>query len=140
MTTAPELPATTLARWCYADMFTGCTNLTTAPVLPATTLAWSCYQTMFSGCTNLTTAPELPATPLVEYCYSSMFNGCTNLNYIRCLATNISAFLCTRNWLDGVSSTDTFVKHPSMNSWPTISSSNYYSGIPSGWTVVDATL
>ena len=28
------LPATTLARWCYADMFTGCTNLTTAPVLP----------------------------------------------------------------------------------------------------------
>ena len=34
-------------------MFGGCTNLTTAPELPATTLTNFCYQKMFSGCTNL---------------------------------------------------------------------------------------
>jgi hypothetical protein len=34
-------------------MFRGCTSLTTAPSLPATTLADYCYDGMFSGCTNL---------------------------------------------------------------------------------------
>ena len=34
-------------------MFSGCTYLTTAPVLPATTLAPYCYQSMFYGCTSL---------------------------------------------------------------------------------------
>lgn len=34
-------------------MFDGCTSLTTAPELPATTLAASCYSFMFKNCTNL---------------------------------------------------------------------------------------
>ena len=34
-------------------MFNGCTNLTTAPELPATTLVQNCYNNMFYGCTNL---------------------------------------------------------------------------------------
>jgi uncharacterized repeat protein (TIGR02543 family) len=34
-------------------MFYGCTGLTTAPSLPATTLADFCYEYMFSGCTAL---------------------------------------------------------------------------------------
>jgi hypothetical protein len=34
-------------------MFYGCTSLTTAPELPATTLANSCYRFMFYGCTSL---------------------------------------------------------------------------------------
>ena len=79
LTSAPELPATKLARNCYYIMFGGCTSLTTAPELPATTLANNCYQFMFYGCTNLTTAPELPATTLANNCYQSMFDGCTNL-------------------------------------------------------------
>ena len=38
LTTAPELPARTLGRYCYAEMFSGCSSLTTAPTaLPATT-------------------------------------------------------------------------------------------------------
>ena len=77
LTTAPELPATTLGWSCYSNMFMRCTNLTTAPALPATTLTSSCYSSMFSGCTSLTTAPELPATTLKSSCYSSMFSGCT---------------------------------------------------------------
>ncbi len=79
LTTAPELPATTLAQNCYYSLFSGCTNLTTAPELPATTLAKYCYRYMFVRCSNLTTAPELPATTLVKGCYYSMFSSCTNL-------------------------------------------------------------
>lgn len=79
MTAAPELPATTLANFCYRYMFSGCSSLTAAPELPATSLAYECYGSMFVGCTSLTTAPRLPATTLVDYCYGYMFNGCTSL-------------------------------------------------------------
>ena len=77
---APEvLPATTLAGACYQNMFSGCISLTSAPKLPATTLDASCYAQMFSGCTSLIAAPELPATTLLSGCYDRMFNGCANL-------------------------------------------------------------
>ena len=132
LTTAPELPATTLTTSCYQHMFEGCTNLTTAPELPATALTASCYYHMFRGCTSLTTAPVLPATTLAAASYNYMFSGCTSLNYIKCLATSISAQYCTKDWVKGVASSGTFVKASSMNSW-TIG--NY--GIPPGWTVCD---
>ena len=35
------------------NKFSNCTSLTTAPELPATTLANNCYSKMFSGCTSL---------------------------------------------------------------------------------------
>ena len=82
---APELPATKLAKSCYAYMFKGCTGLTQAPKLPATALYESCYSYMFKGCTGLTQAPKLPATKLynsmsfANYCYNGMFYGCTSL-------------------------------------------------------------
>lgn len=79
LTTAPELPATTLASNCYLGMFKGCTLLTTAPALPATILAEDCYDSMFYNCTALTEAPALPATTLADYCYYAMFSGCTSL-------------------------------------------------------------
>ena len=64
---------------CFYSMFRGCTSLTTAPELPATSLADSCYEEMFRGCTSLTTAPALPATRLASNCYKSMFYGCRSL-------------------------------------------------------------
>ena len=130
LTTAPELPATTLTNECYRYMFNGCTSLTTAPELPATTLASGCYDYMFNGCTSLATAPELPATTLAQYCYYQMFKGCTSLNYIKCLATDISATGCLSNWVNGVASTGTFVKAASMNDWTT-----GVNGIPNNWTI-----
>ena len=134
LTTAPTLPVTALAASCYMSMFQGCTSLTTAPALPATTLANKCYGSMFYGCTGLTTAPTLPATTLAQNCYYGMFADCTNLSYIKCLATDISATDCTKRWVNGVASTGTFVKAASMSSWP-----RGDGGIPSGWTVEDAT-
>ena len=79
LTSAPELPATTLAEGCYNFMFEECTSLKTAPALPATNLAEYCYENMFWGCANLTSAPELPATTLAHSCYENMFWGCANL-------------------------------------------------------------
>ena len=76
---APELPATTLVSGCYWRMFQNCTSLTKAPILPSTIMDWDCYASMFSGCTSLEEAPELPATTVVNRCYESMFSGCTSL-------------------------------------------------------------
>lgn len=101
--------------------------------LPATTLANYCYQSMFYNCTSLTTAPALPATTLADGCYQSMFEGCTHLASITCLATNISASVCTTNWVKNVAASGTFTKAASMSSWTT-----GVNGIPSGWTVQDA--
>ena len=133
LTTAPELPITTLASSCYSSMFSGCTSLTTAPQLPATTLANNCYSYMFQACRNLTTAPELPATTLEQSCYYGMFESCTSLNSVTCLATDISASNCTTYWLRGVPSNGTFTKAASMTSWTAGND-----GIPTNWTVVDA--
>lgn len=124
------LPSNVVAT-CYSNMFQGCTSLTTAPELPATTLEGNCYSHMFDGCTSLTTAPELPANRLKAWCYAFMFQGCMSLNYIKCLATDISAGSCTYYWLSGVSPTGTFVKKAGVT-WPTGNS-----GIPSGWTVIE---
>ena len=124
------LPATTLTNGCYNAMFAGCTSLVTSPELPATTLAEYCYQYMFSDCTSLVTAPELPATTLVYNCYYNMFSGCTSLNYIKALFTTTPSSSYTRNWVNGVSNTGTFVKNADAT-WDVIG----VNGIPEGWTV-----
>lgn len=137
LTTAPSaLPATSvfLGDHCYYAMFEGCTALTTPPELPATRLGIDCYNCMFRSCTSLTTAPVLPADELNTRSYNAMFSGCTNLNYVKCLATKISASYCLRNWLNSVSSSGTFVKASSMSNWPSGAS-----GIPSNWTIENAT-
>ena len=133
LTTTPDLPSMKLADYCYAGMFQNCTSITIAPKLPATTLVANCYYYMFRGCTNLTTAPNLSATTLANYCYYGMFYGCTSLNYIKMLAININYTSCLSNWVKGVASTGTFIKHPNMTSL-----SSGTSGIPTGWTVQNA--
>jgi hypothetical protein len=118
-------------------MFAGCTNLTTAPELPATTLATGCYYSMFNGCSSLTAAPVLPATVLVKECYRNMFYGCANLNYIKAMFTTdpSSSYpnYYTYDWVNGVASSGTFVK----NSAATWNATGIH-GIPSGWTVQTA--
>ena len=81
---------------CFENLFKGCTGLTTAEnlKLPATTLTKYCYTSMFEGCSSLTAAPDLLADVLEEGSYGSMFKSCSSLNYIKCLATDISARYC----------------------------------------------
>ena len=74
------------AKFCY--LFSGCSVLTSAPELPAETLANYCYYKMFSNCSNLTSAPVLPAETLVNSCYTEMFYGCKKLSTVTMLASS----------------------------------------------------
>ena len=132
LTQAPELSATTLAAYCYDYMFENCTSLTQAPELSATNLAEYCYSNMFRSCYGLTQAPELPATILAEGVYANMFYDCTSLNYIKCLATDISAEFCTYDWLANVAAIGTF--ECDNKKYFTLDSP---SGIPVGWTITE---
>lgn len=121
-----------MRRGCGYCMFENCSGLYDVSELefPSANLSYNCYQAMFKGCTNLILAPILPAHTLVNYCYSNMFYGCSNLSKIICYASNVSAYKCTSNWVNGVASSGIFVKANSMDDW-----SEGDSGIPSGWTV-----
>ena len=81
--------------------------------LEQTTLADYCYASMFLGCTGLTSAPELPATTLASRCYSTMFNGCTDLSLIKVHFTAWGAQ--TINWVSNVSPTGTFYKPSALS-------------------------
>ena len=107
LTTAPALPATTLAKQCYHTMFNGCSSLTEAPSLPATTLTDYCYCEMFEGCSSLTKAPALPATTLEGHCYYRMFYGCSALSSVTMLATDgFSSHQCLDSWLTNAGTND----------------------------------
>ncbi len=119
----------------FYGLFSGAENLVNNDerllVLPATTLTEGCYDNMFSGCKGIEKAPELPAPTLVKDCYQEMFAGCSKLNYVKCLATDISAEGCTKNWLTnaGTEATGEKVLETLV---PMTSGSD--DGVPSGWT------
>ena len=97
LTKMPELPARTLADSCYRDMFSHCTSLSEIQRLPVTTLTNGCYTGMFSYCASLTHAPELPAKELTPYCYMSMFSNCTSLVQTPQLPATKLAEVCYSN-------------------------------------------
>ena len=132
ITTAPKLPATKLAPYCYKNLFENCYSLTSASELPATTMVEGCYQGMFGSCTHLTTAPTLPAKKLAKYSYRYMFNACLRLNSITSYANDISATDCTYWWLEDAASSGTF------HNLGTATYSRDSNGIPSGWTIVNS--
>lgn len=132
------LPATSLTDNCYFHMFYNTSIVKGPKILPAGVLKENCYYGMFSNCKFLTAAPELPAIKLLRGCYDFMFYLCQNLNYIKCLAKYSIGGECgtsTKDWLYHVAESGTFVKRTDMPyNWPTGGN-----GIPSGWTVIDAT-
>lgn len=77
-----------------------------------------------------------------SYFFKSLFEGCSNLSFIK-ISTNFhyetsEGYLGRtygENWVENVFPTGTFIKHPNMTSW-----SRGTSGIPEGWTVIDADL
>ena len=68
--------------------------------------------------------------------FMNFMAGCTNLRYIWCdaqITDNLnSSYPFFQNWVENVSATGTFVKHPDAT-WTTGAD-----GVPTGWTVVDA--
>jgi hypothetical protein len=62
-----------------------------------------------------------------------MFSGCSNLKEITMLATSITATVCLSNWVEGVSTTGTFIKSPKM----IYLNKGDVSGIPSVFWIVE---
>ena len=56
-------------------MFQGCTSLVNAPALPATTLATYCYRQMFYNCTSLNRITCLATNISASYCTSNWVSG-----------------------------------------------------------------
>ena len=127
LTEAPELPAETLAEYCYSSMFSGCVGLAQAPELPAETLAAGCYSGMFSRCEGLTKAPELPATTLAEGCYSGMFSDCSALTEAPALPAETLAEYCYSGMFSGCVG---LTEAPELSA--TILAEGCYSGMFSG--------
>ena len=119
--------------WSFKSLFEGCKNVVSAKnlILPPTTLYMSSFRALFSNATNLVEGPELLAPTLAPACYSYIF-GTTKITYVKCLATDISSSGCLYKWLTSVPSSGTLVKKAGVT-YP-----SGESGIPSGWTVIDA--
>lgn len=153
-----ELPATTLKKQCYSQMFQRCTNLVTAPSVIGTSetnfgiYEGYCCSDMFNTCTSLVNAPQLPAINMGGECYwymfqnctslttapelpgtvatySGMFCGCSSLNYIKVLA---GAWGSNTDWVKGVAESGTFIKNPNLHM--SECGDRFY---PCGWTVIE---
>lgn len=127
------LPSTTMAPYCYAGMFNGCTNMQTAPELPSTIMADHCYSGMFQGCSSLTSEMNLPATTLANGCYADMFNGCSLLNRISVGFNAWGSSNATSNWVSNVAQDGTFTCPAALGTMETIERG--VSRCPVGWTV-----
>ena len=128
------------ARFCY--LFSGCKELTSAPELPATTLADS----MFYGCTSLTATPELPATKLANFCYASMFADCTKLSTVTMLAPSDQITSCTNcvgYWLENAgtdgSVTSRTLKLQDKNAYGALKATSYLN-LPTKWQIGNCTV
>lgn len=77
------LPATSLKRDSYANMFIFCKKLEKCVMeLPSSTVPYRAYQSMFNGCSSLKTGPLIKATSLGEQAMQGMFMNCTSLESI----------------------------------------------------------
>ena len=123
------------AKFCY--LFDGCSVLTSAPELPATTLAEDCYHGMFWYCTNLESAPELPATTLMKDCYNLMFGYCEKLSTVTMLApsTEITGKdNCVYKWLEfaGTKASSRILKVKDVDAYNALEKGGY---LPVNWKI-----
>lgn len=129
------ITATSLGVMCCSAMFHNCKQLITAPQLPIlNTAGWGVFSSMFDGCTSLTIAPTLLTENIIntEF-YDYMFSGCTNLSYIKALfktQPTVGSQSFTKEWVSGVSTTGTFVKHVDAT-W----GGRGTSYVPTNWTI-----
>ena len=123
---------TSVPNYAFCFLFAVNTTLTTAPDLPATTLATGCYAYMFINCFSLTAAPTLPAPTLATSCYIHMFEGCSKLKSITVHFATWSD-IYTDHWVYGVGNTGIRQFHcrKGLNT-----ASPGISRNPSGWTVI----
>ena len=81
ISSAPVLPATVMKNHAYSGMFSSCLNLLTPPALPASSLSRECYYDMFMG-SGITSSPNLPALSVPICAYAGIFAACRNLTNV----------------------------------------------------------
>ena len=91
-------------------MFEDCISLTSAPDLMATNLARYCYHRMFKNCISLEKMPKLPATVLQESCYQEMFYGDEELMQIEVSFQNWGINSNTEDWAKYIYKDGAFLK------------------------------
>lgn len=103
LTTAPKLPATKLADYCYTNMFAYCENLETAPDLPAKDLPQGCYSDMFYECKELVTGPKISATKMSKLSCQWILVNCPKLSSVTLLTPSdqMNAARALGEWLGG---------------------------------------
>lgn len=139
------LPSPTV-EFQYRMLFRECASLVAIPSMGHfnTRVNYMCMG-MFALCTSLERATDLPAIDFAEsgatkHIFAEMFSGCTNLNYVENYSINKESLPTTyypfNNWLAGVAASGTFVgkKAGTLDVW-----TSGASGIPNGWTFVEAT-
>ena len=132
LTTAAAINSLTVGNHGCNTMYYGCVNLVEAQdILPMFISGASCYYSMFALCSSLKKAPVLPQEILRISCYSQMFYKCSSLNYIKAMTTTPLDGSYSKEWVNGVASTGTFIKNKNAT-W----NNTGVSGIPSGWTVI----
>ena len=105
------------------SLLKGKDNLESATTIEAN----NAFYGLFAGAEKLVNNTER----LEKGCYQEMFFDCSKLNSVKCLATDISAEGCTKNWLTnaGTEATGEKVLETAV---PMTSGSD--DGVPDGWT------
>ena len=132
-----------MTKYCYNNMFNGCTSLVNPPALPATELAQNCYAYMFNGCNGITGHVDLPGLELKKDCYRAMLMG-TSITSVSVAFTDwhdaegdeingadLDSHGATMYMLNGVPAGGTFTKPASL---PDKRGQRY---VPESWNVVD---
>jgi hypothetical protein len=124
---------------CFVRAFEECTSLTHMPKLPSTAIPYSTHWNAFHSCTSLAASTALPSATHTagsnSESYESMFENCTSMRYIKILTdpADPNAAQGTINFTKTITTNGVFVKKVGAT-WPTGAN-----GIPSGWTVLEAT-
>lgn len=136
LTTAPKLPATKLADYCYTYMFAYCENLETAPDLPAKDLPQGCYSDMFYNCKNLVTGPKISATKMSKLSCQWILVNCPKLSSVTLLTPSdqMNAESALGRWLEnsGTSATTRTLVVQDKAAYDALKSKSY---LPSQWQI-----
>jgi hypothetical protein len=92
-------------------MFQGCTSLTSAPALPATTLADRCYQGMFYNCTNIKLSTTQDGTYKTPFRIPSTGTGTVGTDSLRDMFTGTGGSFKTTPTIN----TTYYIAHTYMN-------------------------
>lgn len=137
LTTAPKLPATKLADYCYTNMFGYCENLETAPDLPAKDLPQSCYSDMFYECKELVTGPKISATKMSKFSCQWILVNCPKLSSVTLLTPSdqMNAERALGNWLGGNTGKSATTRTLVVKDKAAYDALNSNSYLPSQWQI-----